>query len=150
MLLRLTAWAPLVAAYFVLVGQLSADEVGLALACGLGAAIWLGRITRVAELHFRLERAAAGATLRAIATLPRAVLKVAAALLRGSNGRVVRQRFVHGNNRDPADAARRAVSLLAVSLAPDKFALRLPGRRDELELHSLVESDPAGDARWPA
>ncbi len=149
MLILLAAWVLSSAAYLLLVGQLSADEIGLALACGLAAAFWFGKIASVARLRFRVEPAAAAAAMRAVAGLPVAVLKVAAALVRGSNGGVVRQTFVRGREGDPSAAARRAMALLAVSLAPDKFALRLPERRDQIELHTLVEPSAAADPRWP-
>lgn len=149
MLIVLAAWALLSAAYLLLVGQLEADEIGLALACGLAAAIWFGEVASVGPLRFRFEPTAVAVAARAVAGLPRAVAEVVPALFRGFNGRVVRQAFARGREGDPADAARRAVVLLAVSLAPDKFALRLPERRDELELHSLVEPAAETDARWP-
>ncbi|HEY3912050.1 MAG TPA: hypothetical protein VGM07_19495 [Stellaceae bacterium] len=149
MLILLAAWVLLSAIYLLLAGQLPGDEIGLALACGAAAACWFGKVASVAERRFRFEPAAAAVAVRAVAGLPRAVVKVAAALVRGAGGKVVRQPFLRGRTGDPADAARRAAALLAVSLAPDKFALRLPERRAELELHSLVEPSAATDPRWP-
>lgn len=150
MLMLLGAWALLAAAYLLLVGQLTADEIGLALGCGLAATIWFTALGQVAWIRFRFEPAAARAAIRALAGLPLAVAETAAALVRGRAGVIVRQPFVRGRERDPADAARRAVSVLAISVAPDKFAVRLPERRDEIELHSLVEAPSETDARWPA
>ena len=150
MLLFIGAWALLSLAYLLLVGQASADELGLTMACGLGAAVWSVAIRKVAVLRFRFEPTAAAVMITALAKLPRAVADVAAALVRVQPGLMVRESFVRGRDLDPADAARRAVVLLASSLTPDKFALRMPHGRDEIELHSLVGPPAKSDARWPA
>jgi hypothetical protein len=149
MLIVLAAWAPLAALYLLLVGQLTADEIGLALVCGLAATIWLGKIASVVELRLRLEPAAVGALVRAIAGLPGAVVRAAVALARGSGGEVLRQQFAFGRVEDPRDAGRRAMALLTVSLAPDKFALRAIEQRQQIELHSLVGVSAETDPRWP-
>ncbi len=150
MLLFVGAWGLLSLGYLLLVGQLSADEIGLALACGLAAAGWSVAIRRVAVLGFRFEPAAAWVIITAVAKLPRTIAAVATALLHARNGTVVWELFIRGRDLDLSDAARRAVVLLAVSLTPDKFALRLPHGRDEIELHSLVGSPAQSDLRWPA
>ena len=59
MLLFIGAWALLSLAYLLLVGQASADELGLTIVCGLGAAIWSVAIRKVAVLRFRFEPTAA-------------------------------------------------------------------------------------------
>jgi hypothetical protein len=142
-------WAVSALGYLGLVGQLSAAEVGLALGCGLAAAIWAAALRTAGLLHFRFEAAAVGAALRALAHLPRAIAEVGAALLRGHGGSVVRQHFIHGRDQIPADVGRRAMVLLTISLAPDKFAVRVPPGRDRLELHSLVPIAAQADPRWP-
>lgn len=149
MLLLLGAWALLSLVYLLLVGQLSADEIGLALACGLGAAVWSAAIRKVSVLRFRFEPTAAAVMITALAKLPRAMADVAIALIRARSGTVIREPFVRGRDLDPADAARRAVVLLAVSLTPDKFALRIARGRDEIDLHSLVGPPAPADMRWP-
>lgn len=150
MLLFAAMWGVSALGYLGLVGQLSTAEAGLALACGVAAALWATALRTAGVLHFRFEAAAAVAATRALARLPRAVAQVAEALVRGQGGRVVRQRFVHGRDQTPADAGRRAVVLLTTSLAPDKFALRFPLGRDQLELHSLVPLLAETDPRWPS
>lgn len=150
MLMLIAVWPLASASYLLLVGQASADEIGLAIACGLGATLWFGALAGVARVRFRFEPEAAMAAARAFAGLPLGVARTAGALMRGRGGRVVGQPFVEGRERAPADAARRAVAVLAVSLAPDRFALRLPEGRGRLEMHSLAGAPEKSDARWPA
>ena len=149
MLLFVGAWGLLSLGYLLLVGQLSADEIGLALACGLAAAGWSVAIRRVAVLGFRFEPAAAWVIITAVAKLPRTIAAVATALLHARNGTVVWELFIRGRDFDLADAARRAIAMLAVSLTPDKFALRLPAARDQIELHTLAPVPAETDPRWP-
>lgn len=148
-LMLIAVWPVLFAAYLLLVGRLSADEVGLAVACGLAATAWVGALAVAAKVRFRFEPAAAGTMARAFAGLPLGVAKTARALVRGHGGRVVRRPFVAGRERDPDDVARRAVVVLAVSLAPDRFAVRIPEGQDQIELHSLAGPPAESDARWP-
>ncbi len=150
MLMLIAVWPLVSAAYLLFVGQASADEVGLAIACGLGATLWLGVVAGAAGVRFRFELEAAAAAVRALAGLPLGVARTAGALMRGYPGRVVGQRFVEGRERDPADAARRAVAVLAVSLAPDRFVLRILEGRDRLEVHGFTAAPAESDARWPA
>lgn len=146
----IAAWGCWWAASLLFAGTVSADEIALACVCGLAAALWSLRLRRAAEIRFRFEPAVFAVAGRAVASLPRAVAKVAACLLRRQGGTVVRQPFVHGRERFAPDSARRAVALLAVSLTPDRFALRLPEGCDEIEIHSLVAPESARDARWLA
>lgn len=140
------------ATYVLFVGQVSADEIGLAVLFAIVAAAWWTALAHVGEVRFRFEAAAGLAIARALAGVPTAVASVAARLLVGMvrqpRAQAVRQTFVHGSDRDPFDAARRAIALLAVSLAPDRFALRLLDGHDELLLHRLVETGGPSDARW--
>jgi multisubunit Na+/H+ antiporter MnhE subunit len=149
MLLFVAIWAVSALAYVGLVGQLSVAEAGLGLACGLAAAVWSTALSVAGGLHFRFEATAAGAATRALTRLPRAVAQVVAAFVRGEGGRVVRQRFIHGRDQTPADAGRRAIILLTISLTPDKFALRFRSNRDQVELQSLVPISAETDPRWP-
>ena len=73
MLLFIGAWALLSLAYLLLVGQASADELGLTIVCGLGAAVWSVAIRKVAVLRFRFEPTAAAVMIAELAKLPRAV-----------------------------------------------------------------------------
>ena len=146
-------WAMLAVAYVLFAGQPSAEELAFAVGCGLVAAVWSASLRRAAPLKLRYERGAATALARAVAGLPsgtwRVGLKLVRAVATASGGASSTRSFVHGRADDPRDAGRRAVAVLALSLAPDKFVLRTPGGRDEIELHELAAAQPKGDARWP-
>ena len=45
-------------------------------------------------------------------------------------GKVVRRFFARGRRSDPADGERRAIGVLAASIAPDSFVLRTLAERD--------------------
>jgi len=149
-----TIWGLSALAYLGMAGQVSVAEIGLAFACGLIAAFWAIALETVAEIHLRFETAAGAAAVRALANLPGAIAKATVALVSRRGGAVVRQQFIRGREQMPADAARRATALLAMSLAPDKFVLRIPLGRDEIELHTLVTNSAvanstSADLRWP-
>jgi hypothetical protein len=151
MLTFLAGFVLLAGAYLVLAGRISADEVGFAIGCGAAAALWGAAVTHVGAARFRFERQAVAAIGRAIAGVPRAVATVVAALLRAGfrrpDERIVERHFLHGGRDDPGAATRRAAALLAVSLAPDRFALT--HHANDLRLHQVGNPAPAGDAIWP-
>lgn len=142
----------LAALYLLFVGQLSFEESGLALASGVAAALLAASLTAVSKIHFRFEPAAAAAFGRAMANIPVAAARVAAVFLRAiaskATGSVIMQTFMFGRDRDPAAVTRRAVAILAVSLAPDRFALCTSRERREIKLHTLVKPRKKDDPRW--
>jgi len=153
----LVAWVVLAPLYLLFVGEISAHEAMLAALCGGVAAGWFTALRHVGSPRFRFQRAMLGAAGRAVGQLPGAAAAVAAAIVRGRCGYVAEQHFLHGRDTEPADASRRAAVLLAVSLAPDRFALRLPEHEDRLVLHTM-QAPKAGkspktgkspDPRWP-
>lgn len=126
----------LAALYLVLVGQLAADEIGLAVGCALCGLAWSLALRRVAHVRFRFSAAALGMAGRAVAGLPRAIAEVAPALLSPRRGSVRRQLLAHGA-RGSTGAGWRAAALLAVSLAPDRYALRWAPTGEAIEVHVL-------------
>lgn len=146
------AWIGAAAAYVLFAGQFGAEELATAVICGLVAGLWSAALRRVASVRLRFERGAIGAAGRALAGVPMAATKVAARLVRasivGAAGEVVTQPFFHGRRDDHRDAGRRAVAILARSLAPDSFVLRAPEQQDEIVIHTLVETAGGEDARW--
>lgn len=149
-MLILIGWALAASSYLLFVGQVSADETALALLCGLAATVWCAALSLAAEERIVVPWAGVSALGRAVAKIPSAAIKVAGSIIRGGPGAIVGQPFLHGRDDDPAEAGRRAVALLAVSLAPDKFALRLPPGEDSLLVHTIVDLPPQKHARWPA
>lgn len=153
MLMFTSSWMLAAAAYVLFAGQFSADELVAAAACGLVTALWALSVRRATSLHFRFERAALSAVARAIARLPQATAKSALVLAKTIVGPVQgfysERPFLHGTKSAPADAGRRAVALLALSLAPNSFVLRAPHDREEINMHDLATMFSREDVRWP-
>jgi len=146
------AWAVCGGAYLLFCGQFSTEDFAAAAGCGLTGALWTMAIRRAAPFQFRVEKAAVNAGLRAAAGLPWATLRVAAKLLetiaKGGEGAMTTAPFFAGRQDDPADAGRRAVAVLGVSLAPDSFVIRLPEGENQIHAHALVKKAGGADARW--
>ncbi len=147
----LAGWAILAAAYLLFAGQFSGDEFAMSVLGGLAASLWAVALGRTAVQRFRFERGAGDATGRALAGVPGATAGVALALLKaaaaGGGGEVRSQAFTYGRVAEPQDAGRRAVAVLARSLAPDSFVLRAHEGEDRLELHVMGDT-AAEDPRW--
>jgi hypothetical protein len=122
------------AIYLVLVGQLSADEIGLAIALAAVVLGWSVALDRVAPLRFRFSLAAMAIVGRAVIKVPQAITEVAPALLWRRRGSVCHEPLAQG--RSSADAGGRAAALIAISLAPDRYALRWT-KGDAVEIHRL-------------
>lgn len=135
----------LAALYLVLVGQLAADEIGLAAGCALCCLAWSLALRRVARVRFRFSAAALGMAGRAVAGLPRAIAEVAPALLAPRRGSIRHQPLAHGA-RGSTGAGWRAVALLATSLAPDRYALRWAPSGEAVDVHVLSLRPAAGHA----
>ena len=146
-------WLGGTATYLVLAGQVSAEEVvaGVVLG-GLGVA-WHAAVRRCSRHGFACERHASLAMLQAIGSLPgatlRAGLRLAWALVRDVEGHVVEQPFHRGRLDDTRDVARRATVVLATSLAPDSYVLRLPVDEETILVHAMTRLSPGTDPRWP-
>ena len=147
-------WLAGAATYLVLAGQLSPDEVAAAVLLGGLGAGWHFAVLNDGARRFRFERPALRVIGASLAGLPGATLRVgarlAAALVRPVEGRRVERVFHRGTADDPRDRGRRAVVLLATSLAPDSYALDLPVSEETIVFHALTGSSPGGDPRWPS
>ena len=148
-------WLLGAASYLVLAGQLSGDELAAAALLGGAAALWHRAVLRAGAARFAGDRRMVGALGRAVAGLPGATVSVGRALAGAALGRpVAGQRisraFPHGPRDAPAEAGRRAAALLATSLSPDSYVLRLPPGEDKILFHSITSRSPGGDPRWPA
>jgi hypothetical protein len=139
--------------YLLLAGQVSLHEGAAAVVTGGAAALVWRRVRDVSAHRFTPSRAAAEATLRAVASLPRGYARVAvrlvAALARPEGGAMIAQPFLRGRRESGQDAIRRAVSVLGLSIAPDTIAVRLRPGRDELDIHALVGGADRDDPLWP-
>ena len=104
--------------------------------------------------RFAFDTRALGEIGRALKGLPGATVRVGGCLVRailhGAAGRQAAVPFDIGLRGEPAEAGRRALVVLATSLAPDSFVLRVPGSKGQLLYHALSGHVPGGDRRWPA
>lgn len=152
MLVFCVGWVVWTAAYVLFAGQFSADELTAAVLCGLVAALWTGALHRVAKVRFHFQAGTAGAVLRAVTGIPSGTLAVGLRLLRAlvgaQSGEMSQAPFFRGRDDDPSDAGRRAVAVLAQSLAPDSFVARLPEGRGEIDIHHLTPPGRETDAGW--
>ena len=94
------------------------------------------------------------ALLQSIGGLPGAILRVGlrlgTAIVRDVQGHTLEQPFHRGRLDDTRDAARRATVVLATSLAPDSYVLRLPVDEETILIHAITQSSPGTDPRWAA
>ncbi len=146
-------WVTCSLAYLVLAGQVSLDEGAAAIVLGAGGALfWLG-LRRVSDHRFHFGRLAGFTFARAMAGLPAGTFRVGRTLLAALSGdafgRRLEQPFHGGESDDPSEAGRRATVVLAASLAPDSFVLRVERGRDMIAVHALADKVPSNDPRWP-
>ncbi|GGE00089.1 hypothetical protein GCM10011390_18610 [Aureimonas endophytica] len=141
----------LVPLYLLFAGSLSAHEIAVALPAAAGTAFWMEALLRVARRPLRFAIADAARVAGALAPiLPgtwRTGRALAGGLARGELGAHIRLKDIPiGEKRDGAAAGRRAAILLAGSLSPDSFVLRLQEGRDRMQIHGLT---PAANGPRP-
>ncbi len=153
MLRALGIWLGFVLLYYAFVGKISIVE------SGVGAAV--AACATAALLY--ANRAAGGFVLRVAwlgvaASIPLSVLRdcvvVFAALARALAGQgMPRSVFVpvdfDAGNDDSHSAARRALVVGGVSIAPNTIALGIDRENGVLWLHELVAAPKRGTSRWP-
>lgn len=153
-LTAISIWLAGAVAYMVLAGQFSPDEVAAAVVLGGLGAGWHFAVMHDGARRFRFERPALRVVGASLLGLPGATLRVgarlAAALLHPVEGRRIEQPFHRGTAADPRDRGRRAVVVLATSLAPDSYALDLPLDEETITFHAFTGSSPGRDPRWPS
>jgi hypothetical protein len=152
MLAAIIAWCLAFAGYLLFAGKSSAHELATAAVLASGAPFWTLLIRRCAPRHFALSSHHVSVWLHAIGSAGPATLRMLGvlarvALLGGSPGRENIVRFLRGAEDDPHDCARRANAVLAASLAPDSFVVRVQPRHDCVLLHTMLPPR-ARDARW--
>ncbi len=146
-------WLGGTAAYLVLAGQVSVDEVVAGIVLGGLAVAWHAVVCRCSRHSFTFERHAGLALFQSLGGVPGAILKVglrlATALVRDVEGHIVEQPFHRGRLDDTRDVARRATVVLTTSLAPDSYVLRLPVDEETILIHAITQNSPGTDPRWP-
>lgn len=146
-------WVTCSLAYLLLAGQVSLDEGVAAIVLGAGGMLLWVLLRHVSDRRFRFDRLAGLALVRAVAGLPGGTFRVGRILLASLHGDVsgrgAEQPFHAGQRDDPAEAGRRAAVVLAASLAPDTFVLRIEHGRGAITFHTLTDKVRSNDPRWP-
>ncbi len=147
----LLTWLALFALYILFTGEASRAELcagALVAVMGAGLAVY---VRGAGHRPMRLDAPWGRLVGRVGLALARDTVKVGGALARGIGGAAVkgmiqRQLF---DTRDDTRAAvgRRAVVMLATSVAPNRFVLEEEG--DSLLLHRLVPAPASEDTEWP-
>lgn len=146
---RLVAiWLRLAAVYVLLVGSLSVNEAIAGATCASLGAAWWAFAARRSGIRFRVSGPLLKMLIAPILALPGSILQVGASL-----ARALTRRLSHGSLRRPPEAetgwaradgpsapAVRAVGLLAASLTPDSYVLRLDPRGAVIE-HALSDRE---------
>ena len=142
-------------AYLLLAGQASRTELIAAAAVVLLTAGFAVALHRTASRPMQLSSPALLVMARALGSLLPDTGRVAHVLIRAilnrpprSIGPFVHQPFRHGSG-GAADAGRRAVVTLGLSLAPNGYVLD-PDEHQEIPLHRLAPASAAPDREWPS
>jgi hypothetical protein len=151
MVFLLSTWTTLFAFYVLFAQQATRAELcaGL-LVAALGAALQL-YLHRSGDGPLQLNAPWGRLAARVAASVARDTIAVGRALVRASFGQ-----SVHGLVQPQAFAAegstasgRRAVVILAASLAPNGFVEHVAAEEQALLLHRLVATPPRSDRLWP-
>jgi len=150
MLLRVVGLALL---YLIFVGQLGWQEGAAALIGALLCCAFSLAQRRAAPQPFHFTPPPLRTVVSLLGALGRETGTVGLALLRAvtgapAGGQVTPQPFEPGGP-DARDAARRALVILGLSLAPNGFVLDDTEAQEALPLHRLVPQPVAPDRRWP-
>jgi hypothetical protein len=126
------AWVGLAAAYLLFAGQVSRNEIIAGLGASILAAVYAAIAHRAADRKLRLRLNWPRVAASVLRSLLVDTAKVGAALVRCEPGLLT-------SRAQPAeDAGRKAVTVLALSMAPNSYVVRDDG--DALVLHALVQA----------
>jgi hypothetical protein len=147
------ATAIIVLCYWTFAGQFSVTEA-FAMIIPVVSALGLSvSLDRVAERRFALRAPWATVLLRTSASLAKDSFKVGVRLAHGlyrrpscPAGSTSAQPFDYGD-ASPREATRRALLVISVSAAPDRYVLDLAPKR--LLSHSLVGGSTESYPEWP-
>lgn len=139
--------------YLLLTGTSSLCEGITAGAIGVVAAAWERAVRRRTQRRFSWPAGASTLLRRIPRVLAQGTAHATGVLLRVAFGEQVRGIPLHvefhsGRKENPRDRSRRAAVLLAASLAPDAFVVRLDHGREAL-LHNIVgRQERSRDPKW--
>ena len=155
-LFAITVWIALTCFYLLFAGQASMSEMIAGVPSGAMATCFAVLLRQARSRPLRLQAPWPRVVGRPLVSLfPDAVWvrKVLLSVLwrrpGGAIGMVSHQPCRHGGN-DAANAGRRGLVTLGLSLAPNGYVLSIPDHQDVLLMHRLVAAAPDPDAEWPA
>jgi hypothetical protein len=144
MVFAATVWIALAGCYLLLTGSVGATELLAGAGATLPVAAFAVLAHRRAERRLSLRAPWPRIVRTALAALVRDTAPVAWALLTGRKGSVAPQPFDAAGD---AAEGRRAIVILAASLAPNGFVVATD--RHCLRLHRLMPRAPLADTGWP-
>lgn len=138
--------------YVLFEGQVSLHECITGASLAALATLYAYFIARSARFRFEASAEAAFVTVRALAKLGSGLSRSFAPLLGltrlgASPGRGLTVPFKTGAIDDPAARTRRAIAVLAASLAPDRFVVRLEVLEGQVILHDIT-GNRQSDSEW--
>ncbi len=135
-------WCLLLGLYLVLEGAISSDEMVAGALAAAVATVLAVTVRRISDQSFSFRRIQwfhlLGQTTKALVM---DTLRVAMALIRAApTPGVIAQEVFRSRERDPEDAANRALLVLSRSIAPNSYVIAVPDHQHELLLHRLVDA----------
>lgn len=149
------SWIVLAGLYLACVGSLSTHEAVAAVLCGGLGALWTRLLLRRGEAALSVRGPALRPLAGALARLPLRTGRVGPRLVRAAlrGGVSGESRPARGGEAPgcpfgdgPEASGARAISVLATSLAPDAYVLRLEPGRARVLIHAILP-DPAQGVR---
>lgn len=155
MLRAIALWVVLSGFYLLCAGTLSATEFIVGLPAAGAATVFALLVRRFEDGRLNLRAPwlhVVGAPLAALfadaARVGRRLVRALGRRPEGPLGVVVRQPFRPGDD-EPEATGRRALVILASSLAPNGYVLRIPPGEPALLMHRLAQVPPDPDEEWP-
>lgn len=146
-------WCLAFSIYLVFAGTVSLNEMATAVVLASLVAAWAGVIRHTSLQVFAFRRDAVAVMLRALGDVIPATLRTLRQLLAAArNGESPAQAYVtqfrFGAKEEPRERMRRAVAVLAASLTPDRFVVRVEKNRNEVLIHRIGRSRREADPQW--
>ena len=132
-------WVTLAGAYLLLAGQVSRNEIIAGLGASVTAAVYAAVAHRTVDAPLRLRLPWLRVILTVLRDLAVDTVRVGAALFSAKPGALSHRKPRAGEMADPG---RRAVAILALSVAPNSFVVR--AEDDAMLMHRLAGSDGKG------
>lgn len=149
-------WIAFAAAYVLFAGQLSLTEAAAGVPAAAASTVFVLALRRCEQRGLRLQAPWFRLARSALGSLAGDVVRVGGVLLEAlvhppaaPVGRLTRQPFRQGGAA-PADAGRRGLASLVISVAPNGFMVDIYGHADAMVMHRLVDVPPVPDHEWPA